>query len=37
MIFKDPNPVKRAVTKICWHPESTTDLRVGVAYAMLRF
>lgn len=37
MIFKDPNPIKRAVTKICWHPESTTDLRVGVAYAMLRF
>lgn len=37
MIFKDPNPVKRAVTKISWHPEVTTDLRVGVAYAMLRF
>ncbi len=37
MIFKDPNPVKRAVTKIAWHPESAIDLRVGVAYAMLRF
>lgn len=37
MIFKDPNPIKRAVTKISWHPEATTDLRVGVSYAMLRF
>ena len=37
MIFKDPNPVKRSVTKICWHPDSTCDLRVGVSYAMLRF
>ena len=36
MIFKDPNPVKRAVTKIAWHPE-TTELRVGVTYAQLRF
>ena len=36
MIFKDPNKIKRAVTKIAWHPE-TTELRVGVAYAMLRF
>ena len=37
MIFKDPNPIKRAVTKISWHPEVTTDLRVAVSYAMLRF
>lgn len=37
MIFKDPNTVKRAVTKISWHPEVSTDLRVGVSYAMLRF
>lgn len=37
MIFKDPNPIRRAVTKINWHPEATTDLRVGVSYAMLRF
>lgn len=37
MIFKDPNAVKRAVTKIVWHPETATDLRVGVSYAMLRF
>jgi dynein intermediate chain 2, axonemal len=37
MIFKDPNTVKRAVTKISWHPEVSTELRVGVSYAMLRF
>ena len=37
MIFKDPNPIKRAITKISWHPEVVTDLRVGVAYAILRF
>jgi dynein intermediate chain 2 len=37
MIFKDPNQIKRAVTKISWHPEVTTELRVGVSYAMLRF
>jgi dynein intermediate chain 2, axonemal len=37
MIFKDPNPIRRAVTKINWHPEATTDLRIGVSYAMLRF
>ena len=37
MIFKDPNPVRRAVTKINWHPEATTEQRVGVSYAMLRF
>ncbi len=37
MIFKDPNPVKRAVTKISWHPEVQTELRVGVAYSILRF
>ena len=36
MIFKDPNNIKRAATKIAWHPE-TSDLRVGVTYAMLRF
>jgi len=37
MIFKDPNQIKRSVTKISWHPDQTTDLRVGVSYAMLRF
>jgi len=36
MIFKDPNPIKRAVTKIAWHPE-TTELRIGTTYAQLRF
>ena len=36
MIFKDPNSIKRNVTKIAWHPE-TTELRVGVTYAQLRF
>lgn len=37
MIFKDPNSVKRAVTKICWHPESSSDQRVATSYAQLRF
>ncbi len=36
MIFKDPNQIKRAATKIVWHPEQH-ELRVGVTYAMLRF
>jgi len=36
MIFKDPNPIKRAATKIAWHPDAS-ELRVGVAYSMLRF
>lgn len=36
MLFKDPNAVKRAVTKIAWHPDAT-ELRCGVSYAMLRF
>ena len=36
MIFKDPNVVKRSVTKIAWHPEPN-ELRVGTAYAQLRF
>ena len=36
MIFKDPNKIKRPVCKIAWHPE-TSELRVGVAYSMMRF
>ena len=36
MIFKDPNKIKRAVTRIAWHPEAV-ELRVGVAYATMRF
>ena len=36
MIFKDPNAVKRSVTKIAWHPE-ISETRVGTAYAQLRF
>ncbi len=31
MIFKDPNPVKRAVTKISWHPDGA-----GAALVVLR-
>ena len=37
MIFKDPNPIRRAVTKIHWNPDTTSDLRIGVSYGMLRF
>ena len=36
MIFKDPNKIKRSVTRVAWHPE-TTELRVGVAYANMGF
>ena len=36
MIFKDPNKIKRSVTRVAWHPE-TTELRVGVAYATMAF
>lgn len=36
MIFKDPNQIKRAVTKIAWQPDSS-ELRVGATYANLRF
>lgn len=37
MIFKDPNEIKRAATKIVWHPDTSSDLKVGVSYAQLRF
>jgi dynein intermediate chain 2 len=37
MIFKDPNNIKRAATKIVWHPEASSDARIGVSYAQLRF
>ena len=33
MIFKDPNNIKRAATKIVWHPEASSEMRVGVSYA----
>lgn len=36
MLFKDPNPIKRAVTKITWHPD-TTSLRLAACYSILRF
>jgi len=36
MIFKDPNQIKRSVTKIAWHPDAS-EPRVGVSYAQLRF
>lgn len=35
MLFKDPGPIKRSVSKISWHPEGPTKL--AVAYANLRF
>jgi dynein intermediate chain 2 len=25
MLFKDPNPIKRSVTRIAWHPDHSTD------------
>ena len=36
MLFKDPNQTKRAVTKITWHPD-TTSLRLAACYSILRF
>ena len=36
MIFKDPNNMKRAITKIKWHSDNS-DVRVAVSYASLRF
>ena len=33
MIFKDPNSIKRAATKIVWHPEASSEMRIGVTYA----
>lgn len=37
MLFKDPNQIKRSVTKIAWHPDHSTDARVAVCYSVLRF
>ena len=37
MIFKDPNPIKRAVTKLTWHPDSSSEVRIAASYAVLRF
>lgn len=36
MMFKDPNPIKRAITKITWHPDNT-NLRLAACYSILRF
>eukprot|EP00753_Platysulcus_tardus_P013920 PLAT3915.2.p1 GENE.PLAT3915.2~~PLAT3915.2.p1 ORF type:complete len:615 (+),score=308.80 PLAT3915.2:91-1935(+) len=34
-VFRDPNPVKRTATSICWHPEGPA--KVAVAYSILNF
>lgn len=36
MLFKDPNPVKRAISRITWHPDPV-ELRLAACYAILRF
>jgi dynein intermediate chain 2 len=36
MLLKDPNPVKRAITKITWHPDQT-ELKLAACYSILRF
>ena len=36
MLFKDPNDIKRGITKIAWHPEGPGN-RLAVAYSNLRF
>jgi dynein intermediate chain 2 len=36
MLFKDPNEIKRAVSKITWHPD-TSSLRLAACYSILRF
>ena len=37
MLFKDPNQVKRSVSKITWYPDTGSEKRVAVAYSILRF
>lgn len=37
MLLKDPNTIKRSISKITWHPDMNTDVRVSVCYAILRF
>jgi len=37
MLLKDPNPIKRSITKITWHPDQNAEARVSVCYAILRF
>lgn len=37
MLLKDPNTVKRSVSRITWHPDSNQDARVSVCYSILRF
>ena len=36
MLFKDPNPEKRAITKITWHPDQS-ELKIAACYSILRF
>jgi dynein intermediate chain 2, axonemal len=36
MLFKDPNKIKRAITKITWHPDQT-ELKIAACYSILRF
>ena len=36
MIFKDPNKIKRPVTRIEWHPDHS-DPRIGATYANMNF
>ena len=36
MIFKDPNKIKRPVTKIEWHPDHS-DPRIDATYANMNF
>lgn len=34
-VFKDPNDVKRAANKICWHPDSPH--KMAISYSILQF
>lgn len=34
-VFKDPNDVKRAANKICWHPDSPE--KMAISYSILQF
>jgi len=34
-VFKDPNDIKRAATKICWHPDSPN--KMAISYSILQF
>ncbi len=35
MLLKDPNQIKRSISKISWHPDHSSDARVAICYSVL--